>query len=188
MEIKILRLSHRLPRDERISTHVCLVARAFGANSVVYSGQHDSSLENSVKRVCETWGSGGSGEAGFSISYEKNAIKFIKECKKSGFTVVHLTMYGILLPEKLAEIKKTWQDSGKLLVIVGSEQVPGEVYELADFNIAITNQPHSEVAAMAIALDRLIGGKELDVGYSEKFKGKIKIEPSEKGKKIRNNL
>lgn len=171
MEILVLRLSHRIPRDERISTHVCLVARAFGANSIVYSGQHDSSLEASVSKICENWG------GTFPITYEKNAIKHIKECKKSGYVILHLTMYGMPLPEKLADVKK----AEKLLIIVGSEQVPGEVYDLADFNIAITNQPHSEVAALAIILDRLMNGKELE---NHDFGGKIKIKPSEKGKKI----
>jgi tRNA (cytidine56-2'-O)-methyltransferase len=170
MEILVLRLSHRLPRDERISTHVCLVARAFGANSIVYSGQHDSGLEDSVKRISENWG----GE--FSISYEKNAIKFIKNCKNSGYSIVHLTMYGMPIGAKVQEIKK----QKNLLIIVGSEQVPGEIYELADFNIAITNQPHSEVAALAITLDRLFNDEQLE----KDFKGKIKIIPSEKGKKI----
>ncbi|MFH1520980.1 MAG: tRNA (cytidine(56)-2'-O)-methyltransferase [Candidatus Micrarchaeota archaeon] len=164
--IQILRLSHRLPRDERISTHVCLVARAFGADSIVYSGQHDSSLEDSVRKICASWG------GSFPITCEKNSIKHIKECKKSGFIIVHLTMYGMSLSEKLTEIKK----AKKLLVVVGSEHVPGEIYELADFNIAITNQPHSEVAALAITLDRICVGKEFD--------GKIRIKPSEKGKEI----
>lgn len=86
-------------------------------------------------------------------------------------------MYGMPLPEKLAEVKK----SEKLLIVVGSEHVPGDVYELADFNIAITNQPHSEVAALAILLDRLTNGKELE---NMDFGGKIKIKPSEKGKEI----
>lgn len=172
--ITVLRLSHRLPRDERMSTHVCLVARAFDADSVVYSGQHDAGLESSVRKVCEAWG------GSFSISYEKNAMGFIKKCKRNGYTISHLTMYGIPLPEKLGEIRK----AEKLLVIVGSEQVSGEVYELADFNVSVTNQPHSEVAALAIFLDRLADGNELTREHNQKFKGKIRIEPSEKGKKI----
>ncbi|MFH1785653.1 MAG: TrmH family RNA methyltransferase [Candidatus Micrarchaeota archaeon] len=170
MEIKILRLGHRLPRDERISTHVCLVARAFGANSIVYSGQHDSGLEDSIKKIGEHWG----GE--LPIIYEKNAVKFVKKCRESDYTIVHLTMYGMPIQDKSLQIKK----HKKLLIIVGSEQVPGQIYELADFNISVTNQPHSEVAALAIVLDRIFDGKELE----KHFNGKMKIIPSEKGKKI----
>ena len=32
--ISILRLGHRISRDKRITTHVALVARAFGANNI----------------------------------------------------------------------------------------------------------------------------------------------------------
>lgn len=170
--VSILRLSHRLPRDERISTHVCLVGRAFGAESVFYSGQHDSSLEQSVMRIKDSWG------GNFSIAYEKNPINLIKKLKLEGYSVIHLTMYGLPLPQKEESIKS----NKKILVVVGSEQVPREIYELADFNIAITNQPHSEVGALAVFLDRISEGKHL---HNRDFKdAKIKIEPSEKGKKI----
>jgi tRNA (cytidine56-2'-O)-methyltransferase len=172
MEIEILRLGHRLPRDERISTHVALVARAFGARAVTYTGQHDSGLEESVKRICDNWG------GKFTIKYEKSPSAHIKNRKKEGFVVLHLTMYGISINKKLNEIKK----QQKILLVVGSEQVPAEIYHLADFNISITNQPHSEVAALAIALDRIMEGKELE---ERDFGGKIKIEPSERGKIIK---
>ena len=174
MQISILRLGHRLPRDERISTHVCLVARAFGASEVIYTGQHDGSLELSVSRVAAQWG----GE--FNIKYEKKYDNVISSYKKNGFTIVHLTMYGIPLPEQIEKIK-----TNKILVIVGGEQVPKDVYELADFNIAVTNQPHSEVAALAVFLDHLNNSTPLERSFNEQFKGnKIKIEPSEKGKMI----
>ena len=173
MEIHILRLGHRLPRDERISTHVALVARAFGANSMVYTGQHDSGLEQSVKRICERWG-GAAGGGPFMIGYGKSHHSIIKKYKKDGFTVLHLTMYGIPLRKAFASLKT----KEKILVVVGSEQVPAEVYELADYNVSVTSQPHSEVAALAIALDRLQEGKELE------FKGKVKIIPSQRGKLV----
>ena len=170
MKIHVLRLGHRLPRDERISTHVALVARAFGADEIFYSGQHDSGLEDSVARICERWG------GSFSIKYEKNFRNVIKKHKKEGFQIVHLTMYGIPLPEALPKL------GSKLLIIVGSEQVPREIYELSDNNVSVTNQPHSEVAALAIALDRLMKGKELE---NIDFGGKISIIPCEKGKNIK---
>ena len=36
--IVVLRLGHRIGRDARISTHCGLVARALGANKIIYSG------------------------------------------------------------------------------------------------------------------------------------------------------
>ncbi len=174
--ISVLRLGHRLPRDERISTHVALVARAFGAGSVAYSGQHDSGLEESVARICANWGGDVGGRA-FSISYEKSAAGFIKGKKRDGFAVVHLTMYGIPIQTALPAIKMR----ENILVVVGSEQVPREIYELADFNVSVTGQPHSEVAALAITLDRLMGGRELE---QQDFHGKLRIVPSERGKRV----
>jgi tRNA (cytidine56-2'-O)-methyltransferase len=176
MQIMVLRLGHRLPRDERMTTHVCLTSRAFGASGVIYSGQKDGSLEASVKRIAENWG----GE--FSIEYEPKPISRIEKMKKDGWTVVHLTMYGMPLPEKEAEVRKR----GKVLVVVGAEKVPAEVYQLADFNVAVGNQPHSEIAALAITLDRMQEGKELGRGFQSNFGGAaITLEPAEKGKKIR---
>ena len=180
MLIEVLRLSHRLPRDERISTHVALVARAFGAGSVAYTGQHDQGLEDSVERICARWGAkaqDGSGKP-FSIRYEKSAIQVIKSRKREGFSIVHLTMYGMPLMSKAQEL----MGQGKILIVVGSDQVPREIYELADFNVSVTSQPHSEVAALAIALDRLSGGREL---IPADFSGQISIAPSEKGKDVR---
>jgi tRNA (cytidine56-2'-O)-methyltransferase len=178
MLIELLRLGHRLPRDERISTHVALVARAFGASAITYTGQHDSGLEESVVRICERWG-GKTISGKFSASYEKSAVSFIKSKKRAGFSIVHLTMYGMPLMEKISAIRAC----EKILIVVGSEQVPPEIYQLADYNISVTNQPHSEVAALAIVLDRLMDGKELKTG-SEGFDldGEISITPSERGK------
>ncbi|MBN1169791.1 tRNA (cytidine(56)-2'-O)-methyltransferase [Candidatus Micrarchaeota archaeon] len=163
MEIHILRLSHRLPRDERISTHVALVARAFGADGMTYTGQHDSGLEDSIKRICNNWG------GKFSVSYEKSFKKVITSYKKKGFEIIHLTMYGI----PVQKMKKP----EKALIIVGSEQVPSEVYRLADQNLSVTGQPHSEVAALAIALERLNG-------MDHEFKGKLQVLPSKSGKHV----
>jgi len=102
--------------------------------------------------------------------------------KKEGWAVVHLTMYGMPLPEKMPEIA----GRRKVLVVVGAEKVPAEVYQLADFNIAVGNQPHSEIAALAVTLDRMQEGKELERSFESNFGGaSISLEPAEKGKKIR---
>lgn len=175
MEIVVFRLGHRLPRDERITTHVCLVARAFGANSAIYSGQKDNSLEKSVQGVVGSWG------GRFSIEHEDSPIERLGELKKAGYSIIHLTVYGMPIPEKEDAIRKV----GKAVVVVGGEKVPAEVYRMADFNISVGSQPHSEVAALAICLDRIMGGKELERGFESNFRGNIYLEPAEKGKKIK---
>ena len=85
-------------------------------------------------------------------------------------------MYGLPLDHVIPEIKK----HRDVLIIVGSEKVPTELFKLADYNIAVGNQPHSEVAAVALFLDRYLEGK----WANRVFNGKVKIVPSEKGKKV----
>jgi len=168
MKVWILRLGHRRIRDQRITSHCALVARAFGADGISYSGEKDENLEKSIKKLVKNWG------GPFEIKYEKNWKKLIKNWKGK---VVHLTMYGLLIQDKIKEIKK----SKNLLIVVGSEKVPGEVYQLSNWNIAVTNQPHSEVAALAIFLDRYFEKKELKKEFKNK---KIKIIPQKREKKV----
>ncbi len=167
----VLRLGHRHFRDRRISTHCGLVSRALGAGKLVYSGEKDEKYENSVKKVVEKFG----GE--FSIEHTASWKKTLKTYKKKKFIVVHLTVYGLEIQKQIDKIKKL----KKVLIIVGGEKVPWEVYQLADFNISVTSQPHSEVAALAVFLDRYFSGKGLEKKFS---KPKIKIIPQEKSKKV----
>jgi tRNA (cytidine56-2'-O)-methyltransferase len=168
--IIVLRIGHRPGRDERISTHCGLVARALGADSIIYSGEQDLGIFESIRKTTENWG------GNFQARYEKNWKKVIEEHRARGFINVHLTMYGMPLQDKIKTIRKT----NNVLIIIGSEKVPGELYGLADYNIAVASQPHSEVAALAIFLHEYFRGKEL----SREFKNaKIKIIPQEKGKK-----
>jgi len=162
-----LRLGHRRGRDPRLTTHVALTARALGCDGIILSGEKDDSILENIDEVVKNWGNH------FEVKYEKKWKRIVNNWKGK---IVHLTMYGLSIQDKIDEIKK----SKNILVIVGSEKVSGDVYQLADFNIAITNQPHSEVASLALFLDKLFEGKELE----KKFKnGRIKIVPQERGKK-----
>jgi tRNA (cytidine56-2'-O)-methyltransferase len=74
--------------------------------------------------------------------------------------VVHLTMYGQNLPHIIRHLS-----AEKLMVVVGAEKVPPDLFEVADYNVAITNQPHSEIAALSIFLDRVQNGRELTADF-----------------------
>lgn len=164
----VLRLGHRIFRDQRITTHCALVARTFGADRFIYSGQKDLNFENSVKKVVKNFG------GKFKVEYVSKWKTIVNNWKSRG-KIVHLTMYGMPLDRKIKEIRK----KNNILCIVGGEKVPPEIYENADFNISITNQPHSEVSALAIFMNKYYKNKEF------KFpKAKIKVIPQEKGKKI----
>lgn len=170
-EVVVLRIGHRPGRDRRISTHASLVSRAFGADGIIFSDYKAKKAQRSLEKVNETWG------GSFFVEGEKSWRNVIEDWKSSGGKVAHLTMYGMPVGEKVPEVR-----GEDLLVVIGAEKVPGEVYELADFNVAIGNQPHSEIAALAVFLDRLFDGEELKREYSGAEK---KIIPSESGKQFR---
>src|SRR3989344_293086 len=154
--IEILRLSHRLKRDVRVSTHCALASRALGASKIYYSGQHDSSYEDSVNKIVSNWG------GDFTIEYVKNPIELIKAKKKENYFVVHLTCYGLELNKEISKIRR----NKKILVIIGSEKVPPEIYHLADVNLSVSSQPHSEIAALSLFLHEYFHGKELNLKFS----------------------
>jgi len=168
MEVYVLRLGHRRERDKRVTTHCALVARAFLAKKMYYSGEKDEKLEQKISMVCKNFG------GDFSVEYVEDWRKLLKEFQG---LKVHLTMYGIPLIDKIEEIK----EAKNVLVIVGSTKVPKEVYFLSDFNIAITNQPHSEIAALAIFLNKVFEDRMF---YIEFPNAKLRIIPSERGKRI----
>ena len=69
--------------------------------------------------------------------------------------VVHLTMYGQALGRVVPTLRRWVGERESLLVAVGATKVPAYVYQEADLNVAVGHQPHSEVAALALLLDRL---------------------------------
>lgn len=149
-EVYVLRLGHRVGRDKRVTTHCVLVSRALGAKGIVITGERDDKLVEGVKDLVARWG------GGFRIEYAGDWRRVVDGFKKAGFLVVHLTMYGVNLPFVERGLRLALERCG-LLVMVGSEKVPKEVYEAVDLNVAITHQPHSEVAALALFLFKMLG-------------------------------
>lgn len=91
--------------------------------------------------------------------------------------VVHLTMYGMPLSGVLPKLDR----STELLLVVGGAKVPPQLYGSATYNVAVGNQPHSEVAALAVTLERLLG-----LPGSRALRGaRQRIVPSVRGKTVR---
>ena len=107
-----------------------------------------------------------------------NWKRILLEWKKKEGIIVHLTMYGLGLDEAIEEVRKT---TGDILLIIGSKKVPRKLYEESDFNIAVGNQPHSEVAALAVFLDRLFKGEEFKREFNH---AKYRVVSSRKGKQL----
>ncbi|MFB6187188.1 MAG: tRNA (cytidine(56)-2'-O)-methyltransferase [Halobacteriaceae archaeon] len=169
-EIAVLRLGHRPGRDERMTTHIGLTSRALGADRVIFPTSASDS-KATITDITNRFG----GE--FSVELSDSLTQVLDQWNGN---IAHLTMYG----ERIQDIEDTVRnrtESTPLLIIVGAEKVPFEIYNRADWNIAVTNQPHSEVAALGVFLDHLYQGDELDQdwpGASER------VVPQKAGKKV----
>ncbi|OLE70903.1 tRNA (cytidine(56)-2'-O)-methyltransferase [archaeon 13_1_20CM_2_51_12] len=168
----VLRIGHRFFRDSRVTTHVCLTARALGADGVIIADREDKTVEASIREVGKRFG------GKFSIESGRPWRKTIRDWKDQSGKVVHLTAYGLKLPDVIKEIRDS---NGDLLVIVGSEKMPGEVFKLADWNVSVTNQPMSEVAALAVYLDWHLQHSAFDKAFPN---GQVRIVPTQDGKQV----
>jgi tRNA (cytidine56-2'-O)-methyltransferase len=170
MRIEVLRIGQRLVRDDRVTTHVALVSRSFGATKIIMQ-EVNPDIKNTISEVNRVWG------GNFEVEITENWKKILKSKKNESFKIVHLTMYGESINSVLDEIRK----EKKILVVVGAEKVPREVYDIADYNVAIGNQPHSEISALAVLLDRVLDGRQFLKKHTD---AKREILPTKKGKKV----
>jgi len=170
MVFEVVRIGQRVVRDDRVTTHVALVARAFGANKI-FMNEVNPEIKETLDKINKTWG------GKFSIEFIDSWKSILKRKKEIGFKIVHLTMYG----ENINEIESQLKKESNLMIVVGAEKVPREIYEYADYNVSIGSQPHSEISGLAILLDRIQEGKQ----FNHMFSGaKRKIIPTKKGKKV----
>ncbi|MEC8955433.1 MAG: tRNA (cytidine(56)-2'-O)-methyltransferase [Candidatus Thermoplasmatota archaeon] len=168
--VSVLRLGHRRERDKRITSHLGLTARAFGANEVILAGDEDESALDTWRSVSDRFG------GDFECRYEPKPMAFLRRFSQDAGdgqpgVIVHLTMYGESWRESLNSIER----SCPMVIVVGGTKVSGEVFRLANHNISIGNQPHSEVAALGVFLESFIG----PLDESKHFQGgEIQIVPS----------
>ncbi len=151
-----------------MTTHVGLTARAFGADSFFIPNE-DKKIFKTLKDVTERFG------GDFEVKEKKDWKELVKTW--SG-TVIHLTMYG----QSIDTFFSKNEDLEDPLIIVGAEKVPKDVYDIADHNVAVGSEPHSEVAALAVFLDRY-NGRELP----KLRKGDISVLASERDKRVIDN-
>jgi len=171
--LSVLRLGHRRERDKRITSHLGLTARAFGADEVILSGEEDPSALETWNSVTERFG------GNFQCRYEAKPMGWLRRFSKGG-TIIHLTMYG----EPWREAVQNISQDAPMVVVVGGTKVPGELFRIADYNVSIGNQPHSEVAALAVFLESLVGTLDESTRFAG---GDIEVVPSKRAKKVRNS-
>jgi tRNA (cytidine56-2'-O)-methyltransferase len=169
-EVAILRLGHRPGRDDRMTTHVGLTARALGADRVVFE-ERASGSRDTVRDITDRFG------GPFEAELTGSPKALIRDWEGP---IAHLTMYGLPVQEAIDDVREA-RRGAPLLVVVGAEKVPFEVYEGADYNVGVTNQPHSEVAALGVFLDHLFEGRELGREFEDADR---RVVPKATGKKV----
>jgi len=166
----VVRIGQRLVRDDRVTTHVALVSRGFGAEKI-FMTEINPEIKDTIEKINKTWG------GNFKIEFIEKWKTIVKKKKDEGYKIVHLSMYG----ECIDDAQDNIRNEEKIIIVVGAEKVPREIYELADYNVAVGSQPHSEISALAILLDRIQKGKQ----FEKEFLGaKRKIIPTKKGKNV----
>ncbi|MDX1747581.1 MAG: tRNA (cytidine(56)-2'-O)-methyltransferase [Halobacteriales archaeon] len=168
--VVVVRLGHRPGRDERMTTHVGLTARALGADRAVLPAAAGEATET-AREVTDRFG------GPFTAEAVENPLAFVRQWEGR---IAHLTMYGEPVQAVEAAVRRA-HSADPLLVVVGGGKVPFEVYERADWNVAVTNQPHSEVAALAVFLDRLFEGRELERDWEN---ARRRVVPEATGKTV----
>jgi len=141
--IRVLRLGHRKGRDPRITTHLALVARALGADEFLLAGDLDESVFSNIDSVNKRFG------GNMSYTHVKSPTSWLEKFTANGGQAVHLTMYGIPYRKAVEEV----DSESEICIVVGGSKVPGEVFKICQHNVSVGNQPHSEVAALALFMD-----------------------------------
>lgn len=170
MVIEVVRIGQRVVRDDRVTTHVALVSRAFGAEKI-FMTEVNPEIKDTLEKINKTWG------GNFMVEFIDKWKSIIKKKKEENFRIVHLSMYG----ENINDVQEKLREEENLLIVVGAEKVPREIYDLADYNVGVGSQPHSEISALAILLDRIQEGKQFEKVFPD---AKRKIIPTKTGKNV----
>ena len=149
------------------SLDLCLVARAFGASSITFAPGPKANASGLVRyssALNRKWG------GRFSITFAKDWKRFISE--KKNYVKIYLTRYGIPI-KKVEYTLKTYKN---ILIIVSMSESVKSLYKACDFNVSITNQPHTSASAIAVFLHNFYNGRELAIRFEN---AAYKVVPSE---------
>ena len=87
MVIEVVRIGQRVVRDDRVTTHVALVSRAFGAEKI-FMTEVNPEIKDTLEKINKTWG------GNFMVEFIDKWKSIIKKKKEENFRIVHLSMYG----------------------------------------------------------------------------------------------
>ena len=168
--LDVLRLGYRKGRDPRITTHLALVARAMGADGFLLAGDEDKEMFENLNSVSDRFG-------GNLETNHVSGMGHLKHHVANGGVAVHLTMYGEPFRKAIPKIRR----DRPLVIVVGGAKVPGDVYKICQHNVAVGNQPHSEVAALALFMDAWFGESASERNFDD---ARLIIEGTNDGKLV----
>ena len=129
--IHVLRLGHRRERDKRITSHLGLTARAFGADFFHLAGEEDPNVLETLKSVTDRFG------GNFEARHEDRPMGWLRRFANDDAgdgtpgVAIHLTMYG----EPWREVIPMLRRDRPMAIVVGGAKVPGQVYGLSLIHI-----------------------------------------------------
>ena len=168
--LDVLRLGYRKGRDPRITTHIALVARAMGADGFLLAGDEDKEMFENLNSVSKRFG-------GTLETEHVSGMGHLKRHVANGGVAVHLTMYGEPFRKSIPKIRR----DRPVVIVVGGAKVPGDVYKICQHNVAVGNQPHSEVAALALFMDAWFGESASERNFDD---ARLIIEGTNDGKLV----
>ena len=168
--LDVLRLGYRKGRDPRITTHIALVARAMGADGFLLAGDEDKEMFENLNSVSKRFG-------GNLETEHVSGMGHLKRHVANGGVAVHLTMYGEPFRKAIPKIRR----DRPVVIVVGGAKVPGDVYKICQHNVAVGNQPHSEVAALALFMDAWFGESASERNFDD---ARLIIEGTNDGKLV----
>ena len=155
---------------------IALTARAFGASEITVNlkeQRNKSHITKYFKEINNDWGSN------FKVSFTNNWMDLIKE-HNNNYKTIYLTKYGDSIKKKEYVIS-TYKN---ILLIVSTTDDIKELYDMADFNISLTTQPHTIISSIAVFLNMYYKGRELAMHFEN---AKYKIMPETHGIHITKN-
>ena len=149
---------------------VALTARAFGASELIATQKEQKDklyITKYFKEINDDWGSS------FKVSFDSNWKKLILE-RNNNYKTIYLTKYGSSIKKSEYAIS-TYKN---IMLIVSTTDNIKELYDMADFNISLTTQPHTIISSIAVFLNMYYKGRELAMHFEN---AKYKIIPENHG-------
>jgi len=79
--IEVVRIGQRVVRDDRVTTHVALVSRAFGAEKI-FMTEVNPEIKDTLEKINKTWG------GNFVVEFVDKWKPIIKKKKEENFKIV----------------------------------------------------------------------------------------------------